>query len=329
MPPRPKPVILPPGAVCTPNIRKRGPRPSHLIEAPEDDVDLQAVHAWLTAPDLDITTRLRTAVDDAVRHVLDSPRTRRFYLMAPEVDGDERSTVGTKLQYYVVEELELIKQPPLDTVIVGVAVEIKTTTRHAVMVPPEGQCEVTLMVRVDARNNRFRAWLMRTHRAWLGGGEDTKQRDKKRSPYADAVLAYALPVAPWTELTPEPLRLLSPAQVAEVLDKNRGVRERATDLFAFLPEVVIPRRSLEVVGAGRADFMKRIREAKPYVWHRHRLHVLVGTWMADQDLARRLGFDLSGEAWVSVSPERFEQRGVHQPPEPPMPAQLWPADHET
>lgn len=299
-----------------------------MIEAPQEDADLQAVYAWLTARELDITARLRAAVDDAVRYVLDSSRTRRFYLLAPEVDGDERSTVGTKLQYYVVDELELMKQPPLDTVIVGVAVEIKTTTRYAVMVPPEGQCEVTLMIQVDARHHRFRALLMRTHRAWLGGGEHTKQRDKKRSPYADAVRAYALPVVPWTGLTPEPLRLLSAEQVAEVLDKHLGVRERATALFRYLPEVTIPRRSLEVVGAGRADFMKRMREAKPYVWHRYRLHVLVGTWMADRDLGQRLGFDLSGEAWVSVAPERFERYGVAQPPEPPLPGHLWPTDHD-
>jgi hypothetical protein len=168
---------------------------------------------------------------------------------------------------------------------------------------------------------------MRTHRAWLGGGEQVKQRDKKRSPYADAVRAYALTVVPWTELTPEPLRLLSPEQVAEVLDMHLGVRERATALFRYLPEVVIPRRSLEVVGAGREDFMKRIREAKPYLWHRYRLHVLVGTWKADQGLAQRLGFDLSGGAWVSVTPERFEHLGVAQPPAPLLPDRLWPTDY--
>lgn len=328
MPPRVKPFIVPPGSICTPNLRKRGSRPPHAIEAPQDDAELQDVYAWLTAQELDITTLLRTAVDDAIRHVLDSARTRRFYLMAPDVDGDERSTVGTKLQYYVVDELELIKQAPLDTVIAGVAVEIKTTTRSAVMVPPEGQCEVTLIIQVDAWHHRFRALLMRTHRAWLGGGEDPKQRDKKRSPYADAMRAYALPVVPWTGLTPEPLRLLSPEQVAEVLDMHLGVRERATALFRYLPEVTIPRRSLEVVGAGRADFMKRMREAKPYVWHRYRLHVLVGTWTADRDLGQRIGFDLSGEAWVSVTPERFERYGVHQPPEPPLPDHLWPADFD-
>lgn len=323
-----KSFIVPPGSICTPDLRKRDLRPPHVIEAPQDDAELQDVHAWLTARELDITTRLRTAVDDAIRYVLDSSRTRRFYLMAPEVDGDERSTVGTKLQYYVVDELELIKQPPLDTVIAGVAVEIKTTTRDAVMVPPEGQCEVTLMIQVDARRHQFRVLLMRTHRAWLGGGEHPGQRDSKRTPYAEAVRSHALPVVPWADLTPEPLRLLTPEQVDEVFDMHLGVRERATALFRYLPEVVIPRRSLEVVGAGRADFMKRMREAKPFVWHRHRLHVLVGTWKADRDLGSRVGFDLSGEAWVSVTPERFKRYGVLQPPEPTLPGHLWPADYD-
>lgn len=319
VPSRKPSVIATPGTTCKPDPRKRGARGPHMIIAPADDSELRAVHAWLMEPSRQVTEKLTNAVDDAVRHVLDGARTRRFDLMSPEVDGDERSTVGTKLQYYVLDELELPKVAPLDTVILDVAVELKTTTRTAVMVPPEGQCEVTLMIRVDAGQHRFAAWLMRTHRAWLGGGDVTKQRDGKRSPFAEAVRLYAMPVVPWTPLPPEPLRLLKPEQVAVVLPRKRsgvqapGLVSRLTALFGYLPEVVVPRKSILTVGAGLDDPMRRARQTKERALAEHGLIVLVGKWRYQRDLAARLGLDISRAAWVAVTPERFISHGEPVP----------------
>ena len=55
----------------------------------------------------------------------------------------------------MIQSLGLKKQPPLDTEILGVAVEIKGTVRDTWMIPREGQCEVTLLLRIDSKNNRF------------------------------------------------------------------------------------------------------------------------------------------------------------------------------
>src|SRR4051794_19340652 len=99
-----------PGDPCQPEPRRAGPRDEHIIDAPADDDELQRVHAWLTERPIDVL--LRTAVDDAVRYVLDGSRTWRFDLTSDKVDSDERSSVGTKLQYHVIERLELLKEPP-------------------------------------------------------------------------------------------------------------------------------------------------------------------------------------------------------------------------
>ncbi len=297
-----------PGDLCVPDPRRAGERQPHTIQDPSDDDDLQAVHRWLR--DRPVAEILRSAVDDAVKYVLDGARTWRFDLMDPAVDSDERSAVGTKLQYHVIDELGLTKAPPLDTHIAGVAVEIKGTTRRTWMIPREGQCEITLMIRIDAIDNSFEAWLMRTHRGWLTGGKGN--RDLKRSPIAEAFQRYALVVVPPTPLPPEPLRRLDRGEL-DVVFGPHGLRRRLVALFSALPEVVIPRGSIAVVGAGLKDPMKRAREAKAEL-RRHGLIVLVGTWTEERLLAAEMGFDISDEAWVAVRLETFAAHGLDVPP---------------
>lgn len=296
--------------MCAPDPRRSGQPAPHRIIDPAQDNDLQTVYAWLV--EKPIAGLLRTAVDDAIRYVLDGARTYRFDLMAHDVDSDERSSVGTKLQYHVIEQLDLKKEPPLDTSVVGVSVEIKGTTRATsggadswpVMVPREGQCEITLMIAVDIRSSpyRFRASLMRAHRAWLTGKKGN--RDLKRSPQADAARRYSLAVVPWTDLPAEPLSRLSAPQVLEVMDRKVGLRKRAVKLFTFLPDIVIPRGSLEVVGARHDDYMKRYREAKQDLIELGYV-TLVGRRRDQIEVAESLGFNLEGGGWVAISPERF------------------------
>ncbi|WP_245958675.1 NaeI family type II restriction endonuclease [Microbacterium bovistercoris] len=264
--------------------------------------------AWLRARPID--TLLRDAVDSAVKYVLDGARTWRFDLNDPSVDSDERSSVGTKLQYHVIEGLGLKKEPPLDTTIADRPVEIKGTVRKTWMIPREGQCEITLMIRIDTRRHEFEARLMRAHRAWLTGKKGN--RDLKRSPRVDAVHRYSLVVAPPTPLPPEPLRMLDDEQVARVFGPG-GLKGRLVELFASLPETVIPRGSIAVVGAGLHDPLRRAREAKVPLREKYGLVALVGTWPAERELARRMGFDISGEAWVAVYPETFHAHELDIP----------------
>ena len=288
-----------PGDLCQPDPRRGTLPAAHLIEDPINDEELLRVHRWLR--ERPITELLRTAADEAVKYVLDGARTWRFDLMDAAVDSDERSSVGTKLQYHVISQLGLKKEPPLDTTILGVAVEIKGTTRSTWMIPREGQCAVTLLIRIDAVKHEFDARLMRTHRAWLTGGKGNQ--DLKRSPGAEAVRRHSLVVVPTTPLPPEPLRRLSRDQLDVVFGAG-GLRRRLVALFEALPEVVIPRGSIAVVGAGLHDPMKRAREAKVDLRARG-LIVLVGTWTNERILAAEMGFDISEEAWVAVTEETF------------------------
>lgn len=253
------------------------------------------VRSWLLARPLD--SLLTGAVDDAIQYVLDGSRTGRFDLDAPDVDSDERRTVGTKLQYRVIHALGLEKCPPLDTQIEGVPVELKGTVRSTWMIPREGQCEVSLLIQVDSKRDRHRAFLMRAHERWLNPG---RNGDKKRSITAGARDAYALPVLGWTPLPVTPLKRLTVEQRDVVFRSGVGQARRLTELFGFLPGVVVPRRVLLTVCANREDPLRRVREVKASVRSLHNLELLCGAWKADQRLAGARGLDITDGSWVAV-----------------------------
>lgn len=290
----PKKILLPPGSVCASDRNNT----THIIEDPHTDADLQIVYAWLCSRPIE--ELLTGAVKDAVEYVLDGARTGRFDLDSPDVDSDERATVGTKLQYRVLAALELKKESPLDTKILGIPVELKGTVRSNWMIPREGQCEICLLIQVDSAKERHRVFLMRTHRVWLNDGGN---QDKKRTIMADAIRTYALPVLPWTSLPPNPLKRLEPKEVAAVFDLENGIKRRLTALFGFLPEVVIPRITIETVGMNAKDVARRARQAKPDIFSEHGLVVLMGRWPSQRALAERYGFDISENAWVAIRPE--------------------------
>lgn len=282
--------------MCTPDWRPRGAAQPHVVQAPSEDIELQTVWAWLVGRPL--SQQFTRAIDDAVKYVLDGARTGRFDLLSPDVDSDERASVGTKLQYRVLNELGLYKEPPLDTRIAQVPVELKATIRSNWMIPTEGQCEISVLIQVDTAKRRHRAFLMRAHRIWLNDGAN---KDGKRGIQADALARFSLPLLDWTSLPEEPLARLTEEQLAVVFAPRVGQTARLASLFQFLPDTVIPRSSIETVCFGNKDPMRRARQAKDAVRDASGLEVLVGTWVADRLRAEKLGFRLDDDAWVAVS----------------------------
>ncbi|MGP5689359.1 NaeI family type II restriction endonuclease [Glutamicibacter ardleyensis] len=289
-----KKILLPFGNECIGDRENQ----AHIVEDPRIDADLQTVYDWLLSQPIE--ERLTIAVNDAIEYVLDGARTWRFDLDSPEVDSDERASLGTKLQYRVLAALGLSKLPPLDTHILGIPVELKGTVRKNWMIPREGQCQICLLIQVDSANERYQAFLMRTHRLWLNDGGN---QDKKRTVVAEAVRSYALPVVSWTPLPHNPLKRLAPGELAVVFDMQNGIKRRLTALFGFLPDVVIPRIAIETVGANAKDVARRARQAKPDVYAEHGLVVLMGTWPSQRALAAKHGYDISKEAWIALSPK--------------------------
>ncbi|SOC52336.1 Restriction endonuclease NaeI [Ornithinimicrobium cerasi] len=205
-----------------------------------------------------------------------------------------------KLQYRILEAFGLPKERPLDTQILGIPVELKATVGKNWSIPREGQCEICLLNQVDARGDRFRVFLMRTHRRWLNEG---KNQDSKRTIRADARDTYAVAVLDWTPLPRNPLKDLTSQQLDVVFQPRAGIKRRVTALFGFLPEVVIPRVAIETVAAMAKDPLRRARQAKTDIYREHGLVVLMGTWNPEREIAAKHGFDLSDESWVALKRE--------------------------
>lgn len=301
-----KTIVPGPGEQCQPDGRAGSkaklpiPRPpQHTIEAPADDTDLQQVLAWLQArPQLEI--ELRDAITSAIDYVLEGSLSGRFYLHDPEVDSDERSSVGTKLQYRILQALDLPKEKPLDTIVEGIPVDIKTTIGSGWMIPTEAQCQLCLLVQIDAKLDRFYASIMRAHRVWLGGGNN---QDKKKGFLKDSLDRFLTPVIEGP-LPRNPLRDLTQAEL-DVVFGRAGQTKRMTAFFGYMPHVVTPRAIIETIGRGAKDPLRRARQAKPYVLAEHNLALLCGTWEVDRAAATSLGYELEKSDWVAVDPARL------------------------
>ena len=277
---------------------------AHLLVRPEDDRELQAVFAWLELlghlPEL-----IGDAVEDAIYYVLDGARTHRFDIRDERVDSDERRGIGTKLQYHVLENLGLPKLRHPDTEVAGIGVEIKGTITDTWAIPREGQCGVTLMIRLDVERDRQKAWLMRTHRAWLRDGAN---QDGKRGILANALRHYSLELYPWEELRPNPLKMLSVEDLAIILGSG-GQERRLAHLYRTLPGVVIPRAVILTVCAGKLDPLRRVRAVREAL-RPAGLGLLCGKWTAQRELAELLDHDLTGAAWVAVPLEDIGRFGT-------------------
>ncbi|WP_433081232.1 NaeI family type II restriction endonuclease [Dactylosporangium sp. CA-052675] len=277
-----------PGSLCR---NDRGE--THELLAPAADPELRTVWSWL-AQRPGLVQEMGDAVEDAIYYVLDGARTHRFDLRDDRVDSDERRAVGTKLQYHVLENLKLPKLRHPDTEIEGVGVEIKGTIADNWAIPTEGQCGVSLLIQLDINADQHSARLMRTHRAWLREGAN---HDGKRGVTAEALREYSVLLYPKTQLRPNPLKMLTDAQREDVFGK-RGQEIRLAHLFRALPGVVIPRAVILTVCARNQDPLRRARATRSRV--RPELELLCGKWSGQRELAARLGYDLTGAAWVAV-----------------------------
>lgn len=267
---------------------------THLAYEPASDADLQKVLAWFAHRDA--RALIGNAVEDAIYYVLDGARTHRFDVMDERVDSDERRTIGTKLQFHVMENFELPRLRHPDTMVDGVGVEIKGTIGGNWAIPREGQCGVTLMIQADVERDRQQAYLMRTHRCWLREGAN---HDGKRGVVARSLAAHAVLLYPWAPLRPNPLKRLSDPDREAVFDLADGQQVRLKRLFLALPHTEISRAAILTVCAGNEDPMRRVRAIRPQM-RALGYELLCGKWEAQRELGSRLGFDLTGAAWVAI-----------------------------
>ncbi|WP_324701310.1 NaeI family type II restriction endonuclease [Micrococcus sp. HOU01] len=303
--------LTPPvGTICRAERRETTPESwtlvDHVIVGPADDAELQRVLAWFQKND-HARALLTDAVVDAVDHVLDGAYTGRMAIT--DLEPQEKTQIGIKLESRILEALALPKEGPLDTTIEGVAVDIKNSVGTSWMISIEDQCRICLIIGVDQVNDRFSARLMRTHRKFLGKTTAKGNGDKKRGISTKSQADYAIPLfdPEWTPLPRNPLRDLTPEQHKIVFAPGNGLKVRATHMFSFLPGVVIPRRALLTVGTRLLDPMRRIRQAKDALLKEHGLVLLNGQTPDQRGKAKKCGYEIGPGDWIAIPAQLLDK----------------------
>ncbi|MFG2665682.1 NaeI family type II restriction endonuclease [Streptomyces sp. NPDC048387] len=274
-----------------------------MLLAPGEDTDAQAVLEWLRA--FDVAGLYTRAIANAIDYVLDGARTGRYDLLSPAVHPGERASVGAKLEYEVLRSFSLPKEPPLDTTIAKVPVDIKATVGANWAIPSEAHCQLCICTQVQLKHGRHRSWLVRAHRSWLYRGKGNK--DGKRGLAVDAREQWSIPLYDWTPLPVNPLTLLTEEQAARIMAKRPGQEHRFAMMFRYLEGHVIPRSVISTVGAGRLDPLRRARNIRKHL-AKDGLTLLCGKWRDQQDLAAAHKIALGAEDWVAL---RLEEGHAH------------------
>ncbi|MFF4643628.1 NaeI family type II restriction endonuclease [Streptomyces sp. NPDC001389] len=275
----------------------------HVLLAPGDDVDAQAVLDWLRP--FDVAGLYTGAIANAIDYVLDGARTGRYNLLSPKVHPGERASVGAKLEYEVLRSFSLPKEAPLDTRIAKVPVDIKATVGSNWAIPSEAHCQLCICTQIQLGQGRHRSWLVRAHRSWLYRGKGNK--DGKRGLAVDARDRWSIPLYDWTPLPVNPLTLLTAEQADRVLAKHPGQEHRFAMMFRYLEGHVIPRSAIATVGAGKLDPLRRARNIRKHL-AQDGLTLLCGKWRDQQDLAAAHKITLGPEDWVAL---RLEEGRAH------------------
>ncbi|MET9606099.1 NaeI family type II restriction endonuclease [Streptomyces sp. NPDC006512] len=287
-------ILQEPGDICS-----NAEGGEHVLQAPGEDTELQAVLAELRSYD-DIAGLYTRAIANSVDYVLDGARTGRYNLLSPDVHPGEKASVGAKLEYEVLRAFCLPKVPPLDTVLAGIPVDIKATVGANWTIPVEAQCQLCICTQIGLGRGRHRSWLVRAHRSWLYRG--TGNRDGKRGLAAHAREHWSVPLYDWTPLPVNPLTLLTPEQAGKVLAKRPGQEQRFTMMFNYLEGLVVPRSVITTVGAGNHDPLRRARNIRARL-ARDGLTLLCGKFPDQRDLAATHKITLGPEDWVALRME--------------------------
>lgn len=257
----------------------------------------EEVLAWLRGhPDrvgdgLGLEALFARAVRKGIDEVIDGARTGRYRY--DQLESQEKSYIGTRIEIVLRDELELAHGEKLDTKIAGYEVDIKWSARGSWMIPTEAVDELCLCLKGDERKQTFSVGLVRCTEAWLNPG---KNKDRKgtlslagRDNIAWLVRDAHLPVSFVAEL-PEAIR-------EAILAQSPG-QARLRELFMRVPGRPVPREVIPTL-AVQLDPMRRIRQDAAD--RLGGMKVLSGHYKISREAAEALGYGpLSKRDYVAV-----------------------------
>jgi hypothetical protein len=266
-------------------------------EDQSEDEAREAVCSWVEShpgrvkDGLDLEATFSRAVRKAIDEVIDGSRTGRYRY--EELETQEKTYIGTRIEIVVRTEFGLEREGKLDTVIAGYPVDFKWSARGTWMIPREAVGELCLLLRGDEAGGTFSVGLVRCteERLNLGKNQDAKRTLSKSGRAAirwlveDGVLPLNF------------LGTLDPKVRDAILSQPAG-QARVREFFVRVTGRPVPREVIPTL-AIQVDPMRRIRKDK-----NDRLggmKILSGHYKVSREAAELLGYGiLSKRDYLSI-----------------------------
>ncbi len=191
---------------------------------------------------------MRQAIDE----VIDGARTGRYRYS--ELETQEKTYIGTRIEIVVRTELGLQREEKLDTVIEGHAVDFKWSAREAWMIPREAVGELCLLLSGDEEGGTFSVGLVRCadERLNRGANQDAKRTlsTSGKSHIRWLIRNGRLPVSFLAGLDKE---------TRDAILAEPPGQARVREFFMRVTRVPVPREVVPTL-AVQVDPMRRIRQ---------------------------------------------------------------------
>jgi hypothetical protein len=258
--------------------------------------------SWLRAhPDrvgdgLGLEALFARAVRKGIDEVIDGARTGRYRY--DQLESQEKSYIGTRIEIVIRAELELSYGKKLDTEIAGHEVDIKWSAKGRWMIPTEAVDELCLVLKGDERKATFSVGLVRCRSEWLNPGQNKDQKGTLSSLGRDNI-AWLVRDA---HLPASFLAGLPKKTRAAILAQPAG-QARVRELFTRVPGHPVPREVIATL-AVQVDPMRRIRQDSAD--RLGGMKVLSGHYKISREAADALGYGpLSKRDYVAVPIEKL------------------------
>lgn len=275
---------------------------------PEDPALEEVLEYFGTFPEiqndgLDLEQIFARSVRKAIDEVIDGARTGRFRY--EQLEAQEKTYVGTRIEIVVMADLGLSPGSKLDTVVRGHDVDIKWSAKGHWMIPQEAIDEICLVLAGDESGGTFSVGVVRCRSQWLRSGEN---RDRKTGLSKEGknhvhwlVKDGSLPTSFLASLDEETRNL--------ILSEPAG-QARVREFFMRVTGVPVPREVIPTL-AVQVDPMRRVRQDRDG-GRLGGMKILSGHYSASRDAAATLGYTLSKRDYISVPIEELLQLPENQ-----------------
>jgi hypothetical protein len=204
-----------------------------------------------------------TAIHAAKYLVLAPEQTGRLDILGTDVDPEEKSYVGKRIEINFLTAAGLprgsVQRGRLDTVVAGHEVDVKTSITGKVMLAPKNIGEIILIILHDPRRDSWSVGVVRVMPGYLNASKSRDSKQTLNSVGRDAIL-WLERHAEMPEELRNPLQDLPVEAVHSILSQRSG-QAKLNALFAVCLDTPIPRWLVVALGQ-QVDAAKRVRDAR-------------------------------------------------------------------